>query len=182
MGNQELGMSPSYVIGGLPGYTPEVGRLISMMNYARYTTLSAVQGLSVSELDELLDEKSNSIGALLMHFAAVDHIYRVETFEEREMTEEETAFWQPALNLGDEGRTVIKGHPLEYYLKLLEETRERTLEAFRKVDDEWLFREEPFWDGQPANRYFMWFHVFEDEINHRGQIRLQRKRLGRAMV
>ena len=37
--------------------------------------------------------------------------------------------------------------------------------------------ETPFWGGQPANNYFKWFHVFEDEINHRGQIRWLCKRL-----
>ena len=25
---------------------------------------------------------------------------------------------------------------------------------------------------RPANNYFKWFHVFEDELNHRGQIRI----------
>lgn len=29
--------------------------------------------------------------------------------------------------------------------------------------------------GTPTSNYFKWFHVFEDEINHRGQIRLIRK-------
>jgi hypothetical protein len=29
----------------------------------------------------------------------------------------------------------------------------------------------------PANNHFKWFHVFEDEINHRGQIRWLRARL-----
>ena len=72
---------------------------------------------------------------------------------------------------------MIKGQPLDYYLRMLASVRERTLERFRKRDDDWLFEEEPFWDGKLANRYFMWFHVVEDELNHRGQIRWLRKRL-----
>ncbi|MNP63442.1 hypothetical protein D3C76_1588400 [compost metagenome] len=54
--------------------------------------------------------------------------------------------------------------------------RARTLELFKTVGDDWLSKEEPFWHDKPANYYFMWFHVFEDEINHRGQIRLIKKR------
>ena len=40
-----------FLIGVIPGFTPQIGRLVSMMNYARYTTLSAVEGLEVDELD-----------------------------------------------------------------------------------------------------------------------------------
>ena len=42
--------------------------------------------------------------------------------------------------------------------------------------DAWLDAQTPFWGGKPANNYFKWFHVFEDELNHRGQIRWLRKR------
>ena len=54
--------------------------------------------------------------------------------------------------------------------------RAKTLEEFAKRDDLWLEEEIPFW-GTVGNRYFAWFHVFEDEINHRGQMRLIRKAL-----
>jgi hypothetical protein len=53
-----------YLIGDVPGFTPQISRLVSMMNYARHTTLSAVAGLGVDELDYLHDPESNSIGAL----------------------------------------------------------------------------------------------------------------------
>jgi uncharacterized damage-inducible protein DinB len=59
---------------------------------------------------------------------------------------------------------------------VLESVRSRTLEEFAKRDDRWLDQETAFWDDQPANNYFKWFHVFEDEINHRGQIRWLRQR------
>ena len=61
-----------FLIGDLPGFTPEVARLVSMMNYVRSTTLSAVAGLGVADLDYLHDAQSNSIGALLSHIAAAE--------------------------------------------------------------------------------------------------------------
>jgi uncharacterized damage-inducible protein DinB len=172
MDNEKL-----YLIKDIPGFTPQIGHLLSMMNYARHTTLAAARDLTVDQLDYLLDPLSNSIGGLLLHFAAVEYAYQVETFEGRELNEEELAEWGPALDLGERGQKHIKGYELSYYIEKLDAVRNRTLELFRSVDDSWLYREEPFWYNKPANRYFMWFHVFEDEINHRGQIRLIRKRI-----
>ncbi|GIO41671.1 hypothetical protein J41TS4_14290 [Paenibacillus apis] len=59
----------------------------------------------------------------------------------------------------------------------MDQVRNRTLEFFKSVNDDWLDTEEDFWYEKKANYYFMWFHVFEDELNHRGQIRLIRNRL-----
>ena len=61
-----------YLIGDISGFTPQIGRLVSMMNYVRHTTLSAVEGLTVIELDYLNDPESNSIGSLLLHIAAAE--------------------------------------------------------------------------------------------------------------
>nr|WP_225446558.1 DinB family protein [Paenibacillus rhizovicinus] len=170
-------MDDIYLITDMPGYTPQVGRLLSMMNYARHTTLEAVKGLTQEQLDYLLDARSNSIGGLLMHFAAVEYAYQVSTFEDRRLSDEELAEWGAALELGDAGREKLKNFGLDYYLGKLETVRQRTCDLFRTVDDNWLYEQEEFWYGKQANRYFMWFHVFEDEINHRGQIRLIRNRL-----
>jgi uncharacterized damage-inducible protein DinB len=172
-----LSMENILLITDIPGYSPQIGRLVSMMNYARFTTLNAVKNLSQDQLDFLLDSQSNSIGALLLHFAAVEYAYQVKTFEKRELNEEEMSIWGPALELGKEGQDKIKGNDLEFYLNKLDQVRNRTLEFFKSVNDDWLYIEEKFWFNNQANHYFMWFHVFEDEINHRGQIRLIRKRL-----
>ncbi|MCC2683788.1 MAG: integrase [Paenibacillaceae bacterium] len=170
-----------YLITDIDGFTPQIGRLISMMNYARRTTLNTVKGLTTAQLDYLHDETSNTIGALLLHMAAVEFGYQLETFHRRKPTDEESAKWNAAFKLGQEGRDQIKGKPLDYYMQELGDMRQATLDQFRQRTDRWLVEEEPFWGGKPANNYFKWFHVFEDEINHRGQIRWLRKRaLGQA--
>ncbi|MDG0808043.1 DinB family protein [Cohnella rhizosphaerae] len=170
-------MDQIYLITDIQGYTPEVGRLLSMMNYARYTTLEAAKNLTTEQLDYLMDPEGNSIGALLLHFAAVEFAYQLETFEKRDLNEEEMLIWGPALDLGEKGRQAIRGNDLTYYVNKLNEVRTKTYELFKTVDDDWLHLEEPFWYGKQANHYFMWFHVFEDEINHRGQIRLIKKKM-----
>lgn len=165
-----------YLILSQPGYAPTIGHLVSMMNYARLTTLAAVQGLSTKALDFLLDEDANSIGMLLEHMAYIETGYQANTFGWT-MEGEEVERWRLGSNLGDEGRRRIRAHDLPYYLERLNEVRSRTLEEFAKRDDEWLFEECDWWEGQRGNNYFKWFHVFEDELNHRGQIRLIRRRL-----
>jgi hypothetical protein len=47
--------------------------------------------------------------------------------------------------------------------------RAQTLDQFRRYDDAWLWREAE-WNDAIANNYWMWYHVYEDEINHRGEI------------
>src|SRR3954464_7427370 len=77
----------------LPGYSPAVGRLVGMLLYARATTIAAVDGLTLTELDHLHDDRSNSIGALLAHIAAVERAYQVLTFEDRALSDEENSLW-----------------------------------------------------------------------------------------
>ena len=166
-----------YLIGDVPEFAPQIGRLVGMMEYARRTTLAAVEGLGREQLDHLHDARSNSIGALLAHIAAVEFAYQLGTFAGRGFYDDEKRRWGPALQLGAAGRTQLRGHELGYYLEQLDEVRGNTLAEFSRRDDDWLYEQNPFWNGLPANNYFKWFHVFEDEINHRGQIRWLRARL-----
>lgn len=166
-----------FLIQELPGFTPQISNLVVMMNYARYTTLMAVDGLTTSQLDYLHDSQSNTIGALLGHIAVVEVAYQADTLEERGLTGEERRRWGAFLDLGEKARKEIRGHPLEYYLQLLHDVRQKTLNEFGKRTDDWLYEQTLFWGGQAANNYFKWFHVLEDEINHRGQIRWLCKRL-----
>ena len=165
------------LIGGVPGFTPQIGRLVSMMNYTRQTTFSSVDGLETEQLDYLHDAQSNSIGALLLHIAAVETWYQAATFFGREPDADEMREWGAALDLGPRARREIRGHGLDFYRGKLEQIREKTLDELRRRDDGWLEEHGPFSEGRPANNYFKWFHVFEDELNHRGQIRWLRKRV-----
>ncbi|MFL5563299.1 MAG: DUF664 domain-containing protein [Gemmatimonadaceae bacterium] len=159
----------------IDGYTPTIGRLVCMLDYARSTTLAAVDGLTVAELDHLHDAESNSIGALLAHITAVERAYRVLTIEQRLLSPHEQELWSTALQLGAEGRQALRGNPLEHYLEELASARRDTLAALAGRDDDWL--EQPVALAPKINAHWGWFHVAEDEINHRGQIRWLRARM-----
>ncbi|MDA2239408.1 DinB family protein [Bacillus cereus group sp. Bc222] len=165
----------NFVIDKIDSFHPEFSKLVSMMNYARYTTMQAVEDLTMEELDYLYNDEANSIGMLLYHMAAVEFYYQIHTFEDREPTEAELERWLPGLELEALGREEIKGKSIEFYIDTLQEVRSKTIETFQSLPDEWLFKTTDFWYDKQANNYFKWFHVFEDEINHRGQIRLIKK-------
>ena len=165
-----------FLIAELPGFTPQIGRLVSMLNYVRSTTLSAVAGLGVGELDYLPDAQSNSIGTLLLHIAAAEAGYQAATFYGRGLDEEEKQAWGAALDLGERARREIRGHELDYYVNRLEHVRGKTLAELGRRTDEWLDDWTSSGSGQKVNNYFKWFHVFGHEINHRGQIRWLRVR------
>jgi uncharacterized damage-inducible protein DinB len=159
----------------IAGYTPTIGRLVGMLTYVRSTTLAAVDGLTVKELDHLHDEKTNSVGALLAHISAVEQGYQVLTFEDRLLSPQENELLSVALKLGENARREIRGYPLEHYLEELSAVRQATLEALATRDDDWL--EHTVSQAPRLNAHWVWFHVAEHETNHRGQIRWLRTRL-----
>ncbi len=152
----------------IPGYTPHLSRLLSMMSYVRHTTLQAVEGLNVAQLDYLVRPDGNSIGMLLAHMAAVEAAYFIQTVGTGQVED------SPALRLGKAGREALRGRPLEHYLTELARVREQTERGFLALDDAWLRQLDSSF-GMPTSNHFKWFHVLEDEINHRGQIRLIRR-------
>ncbi|MDP4247455.1 MAG: DinB family protein [Bacteroidota bacterium] len=168
-----------YMIGPRDGYSPYIGSLVSMMNYNRSTIIKLTASMTMEQLDHLHDPQSNTIGALLMHLAVVDKVYYMNCFEKnREFTDEEKKFWEPALDLDEKGRAEIKGKDLAYYVDLMTTTRAQTLEALKTKDDKWLLAVDYlFSKDQKFNNYWKWFHVCEHESHHRGQISWLKKRL-----
>jgi uncharacterized damage-inducible protein DinB len=168
-----------FMIGPMKGYSPQIGTLVSMLNYNRYTVVNMVKNMTMTELDHLHDPDSNTIGALILHLGATEKFYQVNTFEGRqEYSESEKKIWNAAMSLGDEGRNTIKGHDVKYYLDIITEVREKTLNEFKKKDDKWLLTIDPEWSKERSlNTYWKWFHVCEHEANHRGQIAWLKGRL-----
>jgi len=129
------------IVGPKKGYSPEIGTLTSMMAFTRFQVLMSTKGLSQPGLDFLLDDKANRIGALLMHLAAIETLFQLNTFDGLKWdTWPDTIKqkWDVPGSLGEPARKSIKGHDLDYYLNLLKETREKTLAELRKRDDKWL--------------------------------------------
>jgi hypothetical protein len=169
--------SDSWIIGPRPGYAPQIGTLASMMAFTRMQVLQSVKGMSVADLDFLLDGKANTVGALLNHLAATEAFYQANSFDGynwEKMPDAVKQKWEVPMNLGEPARKSIKGNSLDYYLDLLHQGREKTLAEFKKRDDKWLATVDPAFGG---NNFGKWFHVAEHESNHNGQIKFLKSRL-----
>jgi len=167
----------SWTVGPRPGYSPEIGTLVSMLHFTRMQVEHNVKGMSQADLDFLLDAKANTIGAMLYHLAATDHYYGLNTFGGMKWDswpDDEKKKWDIPMNLDEPARKAIKGNSLDYYLNILHEVREKNLAEFKKRDDKWLTIVDKEFG---ANNYGKWFHVAEHESNHDGQIKFLKSRL-----
>ena len=170
------------MLGPLPGYSPQIGSFVSQLTWMREMNgvLRTTEKLTQANLDYLFDKDANTIGALMLHLAATETYYQMNTFDGMKWdswSEEIKKKWDPAMNLGDAGRATIKSHDREYYVGILHEVREKTLVEFKKKDDAWLLTADKAWPWGPTNNLCKWFHVCEHEAHHTGQIALLRKRL-----
>jgi len=167
----------SWLIGPQKGYTTEIGTLVSMLAFTRMQVLQNVKGLSQQDLDFLLDAKANTIGALLMHLAATETYYGLNSFggvKWDSWPDEVKKKWDVPMNLDEPARKAIKGNSLDYYLNALHESREKNLAEFKKRDDKWLTVVDT---EMGMNNFAKWFHVAEHESNHDGQIKFLKSRV-----
>jgi hypothetical protein len=171
------------IIGPKAGYAPQIGPLVSMMDWMRAIILSPVMEMTVKDLDYLVDKNANTIGAMLWHLAATEKYYQLHTFEGKDWGDwdkSDEKEWGTASGLGDEARKKIKGNDLDFYLKKLEDVRSATLAEFKQRDDDWLMAVDEDWYWGPTNNYCKWFHVCEHESNHNGQFKFIKSRLPSA--
>jgi hypothetical protein len=71
------------VLGPRPGYSPQIGAFVSQLTWMREANgiLSATKGLTQADLDYLFDKNANTIGALMLHLAATETYYQMNTFD-----------------------------------------------------------------------------------------------------
>ncbi|MDM9632120.1 DUF664 domain-containing protein [Robiginitalea aurantiaca] len=155
------------------GYTPQIGTMVAMLEDLKGRIEEMTRDLTQAETDYLFDADANSIGALIMHLAANEAYYQVQTLEGRAWTDEEAAFWMIAGEMNEKTREQLKGKPIEYYLELWNEVRIKTLEGLRAKDDAWF--DANIEEG--INNHYVWYHVMEHSANHMGQIALVKNRL-----
>jgi Protein of unknown function (DUF664) len=170
----------NWIVGPKPGFTPEIGTLVSMLAFTRRQVVHNTKGMSQQDLDFLFDAKANTIGALLLHLAATETYYGMNTFGGMKWdswSDEIKKKWDVPMNLGEPARKAIKGNNLDYYINILGETRAYTIAELKKRDDKWLMVTETDDDNSKVNNYAKWFHVAEHESNHDGQIKFLKSRL-----
>jgi len=106
------------IIGPTKGFSPQIGVLVSMMAFIRSQVLNCVSPMSTQDLDFLIDARANTIGATLLHLAATETYYQLNTFDGMKWgswPDNIKQKWDVPMNLGDSARKSIKGNSLDYY-------------------------------------------------------------------
>ena len=136
-----------------------------------------VKNLDQAGTDFLLDEKSNRIGALILHIAATEVVYQEMTFNGKDFNEITDEAWMTPMNLGDKAREELVDKPISYYLDKWSKVREKSKEVLKMKDDEWLLQLRETGNDSDYNYYWAWYHVMEHQANHMGQIAMIMKRI-----
>ena len=153
--------------------------LIGILEDARVTTLEKVEGISTEELHWQFAEGWNSIGALLGHIIALENCLSIGFLERRELNEAEKEKYLPALKMGKYLPTLITNEPLETYLEKMETSRKKLLKQVKKIGKSDFHKRldvpDVFNQKTGCNLAWVFYHLAEDEIHHRGQITILRK-------
>ena len=162
-----------YQIAVEEGYSPQIGAMVSMLEDMRNRITEQVKDMDQTQTDFQYDEDANSIGALLMHLVSTEVYYQMETLEISPWTAAEQDRLNIAGELNEKVKNMLKGKPVQYYLDLWSEVRQKTLVGLKKKDDAWFA--DDYEEG--INHHFIWYHVMEHSANHMGQIATIKNRL-----
>ncbi|MEL6917462.1 MAG: DUF664 domain-containing protein [Bacteroidota bacterium] len=155
------------------GYSPKIGLMVYMLEDLKDRITEQVNDLDQSQTDFLYDADANSIGSLIMHLVSTESYYQTATLEGREWTEEELKRFGMAGELNKEVKNMLKGKPIQHYLDVWDEVREKTLKALKTKDDAWFASSME----EGLNYHYIWYHVMEHSASHMGQIATIKNRL-----
>ena len=160
-----------------PGFSPGIGRYVAQLTETRAEWLRQVEGLTPAQLSWYPNDDVESIGAQLLHVAAVEWSWVFQDILGR--PDEDFQGWEEAFPLRV-GAPQVSGRPLEYFTDRLERVREEVLTALRGLTDADLPRlvgeASPAEGEEPRSRLYSidWilFHLVHHEAHHAGQIEL----------
>jgi len=150
------------------GYDTQIGFMVFMLESLKSDIISSTRGLNQFETDFQFDTQANSIGAIILHVAAVEAAYQKTSFGEAIFNAyeiEEKELLEKATDL-NKVKDLLKEKPIKYYLSIYKNVRKQTLKEFKNRNDDW-------WT---TTNHYAWFHVMEHQAHHMGQIKLIKAR------
>lgn len=157
------------------GNNPSIDYLRGMLTSAHSSTLAAIDGMTQDEFDWIYAPGWNSINALTAHMAALKHLYRVMSIENRPPAPEEGLRWMPAVQLGEHVAS-LGGVPVETRVSDMRAAYQLLFDALPSLShDDFTRRRDGIFGPDGYNLAWALFHLVEDETHHRGQITILRK-------
>lgn len=168
-----------YNVTPLPDFPPGIGRYLAMLDDVSTRVRKYVDGLTIDQIDWYPNSRCESIGTILFHIAAVERSWIGEDIFRKPMSEDE---WKEAFALRID-IPQVNGKELQFYLDVLQRTREETKESLKALTDADLSREVTPLDAEDGNsdkRFtieWILYHIVEHEAHHKGQIALMKRLL-----
>ncbi len=166
-------VNAQYKMKPVEGYSPQIGLMVYMLEDLKGRITEQVKDLDQSQTDFLYDKDANSIGSLIMHLVSTEAYFQIETLEGRQWTEEEQERLGIGAGLNEESKRKLRGKPIQHYLDLWDEVRQKTLAGLKTKDDAWFASS----IDEEINYHWAWYHVMEHSANHMGQIGTVKNRL-----
>ena len=155
---------------------PSIDYILGILEDARITTLERIEGISQTELHWQYAEGWNTIGALLGHLHALENYFSITFFEHRKLNKTELKELGPALKMGEYLPQLITNDPIDFYLDKLAQSREKLIIQIRQLSQADFHKKRKGFDKEKGcNLAWVFYHLAEDEIHHRGQISILRK-------
>ena len=152
----------------LPGFDPEIGRLMWCLEDIRQLLLKRISGISQELLDKRVD-KGHSIGSLLYHIALIEADWLYEEVLEGEWNPDIRALFPHADRNNDGTLTYMEGETIVEHLHRLQSVRNELLFCFQNIDiKDW--RKPKSFTHYDVTPEWVVFHLIEHESHHKGQI------------
>lgn len=152
----------------LPGFEPEIGRWLWVIQDVRRRTLAALADID-SEAVDRASPGGNTIGSLIYHLVAIEMSYVYEDILQLGWCDDLAPLLIHGVR-GDEGRLMpVRGEPLSTHLERVSASRALTLAAFRGMSSAEFRRPRSVEDYEITPEWAL-HHLVQHEAEHRGQI------------
>lgn len=160
-------------IDALPGYDPEIGLALAMLEDARQRTKERLDGLAHADLDWTPAPGCNSIATILYHLAVIEADWLYTEILETAYPPEAAALFPRDVRDADDLLTVARGESFPQLMARLDAVRALFLDALRGMSAAEFrrVRSLPAYDVTPA---YVLHHLMQHEAEHRGEMGMLR--------
>ena len=160
-------------IDALPGYEPDIGLALEMLEDARQRTNGFLAGLSDADLDWTPAPGFNTIATILYHLAAIETDWLYTEILETQFPPEAAARFPRDVRDADDRLTIARGETFTQLTERLDAVRALFLEGLRGMSTAEFqrVRSLPDYDVTPP---YVVHHLMQHEAEHRGEIGMLR--------
>ncbi len=153
----------------LPGYEPEIGRMLWMLENERKRSRRSLDAIHPDAIDWEPHADGNSIGTLLYHIALIELDWLATEIMEGKLGEDIFSKFPHPVRDAQGRLTVVKGISLDEHYRRLDSVRMLVLNSFKgmSIAEFRRLRHLPDYDVTPE---WVLHHLMQHEAEHRGEM------------